>query len=304
MGQMAGAGTDTLSFSKALYLPLSGSQEVMGVLRVLPADNDLFISIDKMHLLEACVNQIALALEVDRLNERSQVGDLHPEVDRVRGALMQSVSHDLRKPLVAIIGAASTQMELAKTMDAHAIEKNGRDIYDEAEQLSRLINNLLQITYFEANQVKLQKNLAPIEDVINLVIHTAGKKLAGRKVTVHVSDQPPPVPYDQTLIQEVLFNLIDNAVKFTVAGTDIDIYVNVNKDNLQVCVDDCGPGIVADEVNMLFEKYYRGRMLTTERGLGLGLAICRMVIEAHGGRMWVENKVRGGSSFCFTLPLH
>lgn len=111
------------------------------------------------------------------------------------------------------------------------------------------------------------------------------------------------MPYDNTLIQEVLINLIDNVIKFTPADSPIEILVLPGKDKVMVCIKDQGPGIMTDEVNKLFEKFYRGRMITTKRGLGLGLAICQSIIKAHGGDIWAENRMEGGAAFCFTLPL-
>ena len=170
-------------------------------------------------------------------------------------------------------------------------------------KLSRLINNLLQITYLETEQVKLQKQLLSLKDVINLVVNTSSKKLGKRPVHIEVPDNLPLVPFDNTLIQEVLINLIDNAVKFTPPKTPIEISVIAEKDKVVVSLRDHGPGIMLDEVNKLFEKFYRGRMLTEERGLGLGLAICRSIIQAHGGKIWAENAKDGGAIFNFSLPM-
>jgi two-component system sensor histidine kinase KdpD len=303
LGQMAGLGTDTLSFSNALYLPLLGSQRVIGVLRIYPAQPEYLTLPEKIQLLEACANQIALALEVDHLQEQAKNSELKIETDKARGMLLQSVSHDLRAPLVAIIGAASTQIEMAKKLNARDIEKLGKDIYLEAEQVSRLINNLLQITYLEAEKVKLQKKLSSLKNIITLVIQTSKKQLGKRAVQVEIPDDLPLIPLDSTLMQEVFINLIDNAIKFTPTKSSIEISVVIMKEEVMVSVRDHGPGIMPDEVDVLFEKFYRGRMLTEERGLGLGLAICRSIIKAHGGKIWAENVNEGGAVFRFTLPI-
>ena len=304
LGQKAGLGTDSLPFSKALYIPLLGSQEVIGVLRIHPSKNEYFASPEKMHLLEACVNQIALALEVDRLQEQKKMSELQTEKDRVRSTLLQSISHDLRTPLLSIIGAASTQIEMAKKLDAPKIRKLGKDIYVEADQLSRLINNLLQITYLESDAINLQKQRLSLKDLIHVIIKGASKKLGKRSIQINIPANLPLIPFDNTLLQEVFLNLIDNAVKFTPPDTPIEIEVTQEKNKVVVSIKDHGPGIVLDEVNHLFEKFYRGRMLTTERGLGLGLAICRIIIEAHGGKIWAENRTEGGAIFRFTLPMN
>ena len=303
LGQMAGMGTDTLPYSEAIYLPLSTSHGTIGVLRVRPRNVELVLVPEKMKLLEACTDQLALALDVDSMQEQSRVTELAFETDRARSALLQSVSHDLRTPLVAVMGAASTLMEISDRLDKATIKNLGKEIYVETEQLSRLINNLLQITYLENDVIRLQLQQYSLPDVINFVVKMSAKKLENRKVNEQIPRDVPKIYVDHTLIQEVLLNLIDNAVKFTTPGTPIDIKVEVKDYNIMVSVEDHGPGIVADEVNKLFEKFYRGRQLGAGRGLGLGLAICKRIVEAHGGKIWAENRDGGGAAFRFTLPL-
>jgi len=303
LGQMAGFGTNTLPFSNAIYFPLHGSQATIGVLRVQPRTKRLF-SPEQMRLLEACVNQMALSVEVDRLQERTNRSKLRTEKNRVRDALLQAISHDLRAPLISIMSSASTQIEMVKVLTSDDFEKIGKNIFKESEQLSRLINNLLQITYLESESVKLQKQIASFKDTLTTVIKTSSKKLKNRTVNINLPPDLPDIPFDNTLMQEVLINLIDNATKFTPPNTPIDISVVLDKDNMTVSVEDRGPGIASDEVDKLFEKFYRGRMLSTERGLGLGLAICYHIISAHDGKIWAENRKDGGAAFRFTLPLH
>lgn len=303
LGQVAGLGTDTLPYSDAIYVPLLASKETIGVLRVHPLQPKRLFTPERMHLLEASANQIALALEVDRLQDQAQKTELKTETDRVRSALLQSVSHDLRTPIVAIMGFASTLIEMVRELSTQEVIKLGNDIYFESEQLSRLINNLLQITYLEAETVKLQKKLYPLDDVINLVLNTSIKKLVNKPVEVHLPAKLPKIPFDRVFIQEVLINLLDNAIKFTPPETLIEISAVVEKDKVIISIADRGPGIVPDEVNKLFEKFYRGRLLTTERGIGLGLAICRSIVTAHGGEIWAENRPGGGAIFRFSLPI-
>lgn len=303
MGQIAGAGTDTLPFSEALYVPLLASQGTIGVLRVRPTESGHLFSPEQMHLLEDCANQIALALEVDRLQERAKRTELKTETDRARNALLQAVSHDLRTPLVAAMGAATTITEMGAELDVREIKRLSRDIHSELEQLNRLTNNLLQITYLESEKIKLEKEFYPLADTIHSVVNMLGKKLGKRVVEIKHSPTLTNVPYDNTLIQEVLINLMDNAIKFTPPDSPIEIMVLPGKEKVMVCVKDQGPGIMPDEVNKLFDKFYRGRMITTKRGLGLGLAICHSIIKAHGGDIWAENRMEGGAAFCFTLPM-
>lgn len=303
LGQIAGLGTDTLPYSDAIYVPMLSSQKPIGVLQVRPKQANQLFTPEQMHLLEACANQVALAIEVDRLHEQSKQTEIKSETDRIRNALLDSVSHDLRTPLVAVIGAASTLMEMSDTLSKREIRKIGLEIYSELEQLNRLINNLLQIGYLEAESVKLHKEFCSLEKFINTVRDTYHVKLNKRIININVPYDLPDIPFDKTLMQEVFINLIDNAIKFTPDASPIDITAEIKNTHVVVSVMDKGPGIVLDEVNKLFEKFYRGRMLTTERGLGLGLAICRSIIKAHGGEIWAENRPDGGAAFCFSLSL-
>lgn len=304
LGQMAGLGTDTLPFSDALYVPLSASQGSIGVLRIHPTKPQHLFTPEQMHLLEACANQIALALEVDRLHEQTQKSELDIESGRVHNKLLQTVSHDLRTPLVAIMGAASTLIEMEGKLDDRAHKKLINEIYVESEQLNRLINNLLQITYLEAETIKLQKEPHSLKNVITTVINESSKKIGNKTIHTLLPSDLPQIPFDQTLIEEVFVNLIDNALKFTPTNSPIEISAVVINDYVQVNIEDKGPGIVPDEINKLFEKFYRGRKLSSERGLGLGLAICHSIIKAHGGEIWAENRIGGGAAFRFTLPMH
>lgn len=304
LGQLAGLGTDTLPFSDSIYVPLMTPQGTIGVLRVRPFQPHHLFTPEQMHLLETCANQIALAIEVDRLQEQTKKSELQTETDRMRSSLLQTVSHDLRSPLIAAMGAASTLIEMSTELNPQMIKKLGNSIYAESEQASRLINNLLQMTYLESEEVKLKKQLLSLPNEINLVISTLSKRLAKRPVHLHFSADFPLVPFDKVLLNEVFNSLIDNAIKYTPPDSPIDISGLAQQDEVVISIADRGPGIVQDEVNQLFEKFYRGRMLTTERGLGLGLAICRHIIKAHGGKIWAENRKDGGAIFRFTLPLH
>lgn len=302
LGQIAGLGTDTLPFSDAIYVPLMTSQKPMGVLRIKPKEKGLFTP-EQMHLLEACANQIALAIEVDRLHEQHKQLELESKTDRIRAALLETVSHDMRTPLVAAIGSASTLLELGNNLDKQTIKRLSQNIIFELEQLNRLIHNFLQISYLEDTSVKLQKELYPLSDVIASALKISYAKSGKKHIHIMLPNNLPKIPLDKTLVEEVFVNLIDNAMKFTPAESAINIAARLDNRYIVISIEDNGPGIMPDEINKLFEKFYRGRMLTTERGLGLGLSICRAIVNAHGGKIWAENRKEGGAAFRFTLPL-
>ncbi len=297
-GKMAGLGTETLAFSKALYLPLLTPQGPLGVIRVCPETAQL-LTPEQMRLLESCVNQLALALDVDRLQEKATQKEWKLESERIRSALLQTISQNLRTPLITVIGAASHLIG-REGMQIGAIEK---DIYFEIEQLSRFNNNMLQITQLESQSIKLNKKPISVKVVIFYVVKKFDKFLKNRSVIINAPDNVPPVAMNESLLQEVLVNLIDNAVKYSPPGSSIYISVKAEPRCALVSVEDCGPGILPDEAHQLFEKFYRGKQATANHGLGLGLAICQKIIKVHGGEIWAENRSKGGAAFRFTLPL-
>lgn len=302
LGQIAGLGTDTLPFSDALYVPMLASHGSIGVMRVKPVKHMHLFSPEQIHLLEACVNQIALAIEVDNIEEYTKEHEIKMEAEHVRNALLQSVSHDLRMPLVGVIGAASALIEAKGDLDRDTIKKLGSHIYMEIEQLNRLINNILQTTYLDAETIVLQKECHSLREVVDRVIKR-NKKFESKTICIAIPDDLPEVPFDETLLYEVFVNLIDNAITFSPENAPIEITATSDNANVVISILDRGAGIAPDEVDKLFDKFYRGRSEGKEKGLGLGLAICKSVVIAHGGKIWMENRTGGGAIFRFTLPL-
>lgn len=301
IGQFAGLGTDTLPFSEALYVPMLAANSTVGVLRVKPIPTDRLFSPEQMHLLEACANQIALAIEVDRIQEYAKAHELQIERDHVRNALLQSITYDLHAPLLAIIDHAAVLIETYAHLKPETINSLGYHIYAEAVQLNRIISNILQMTYLDTEAIQLQKEQKSLRDLILRVIKE-NKKFAAHEIKMHIPNDLPLVAYDETLMHEVIVNLLDNALKVSPKNEPVDISAQAEPGHILVGVRDCGPGVPVDELDKLFEKFYRGRTSTTASGLGLGLAICRSIISAHGGRIWVENGPEGGAVFYFTLP--
>lgn len=300
LGKIAGLGTNTLSFSNALYVPLIASQKTIGVIRILPKTKRLY-TLEQLYLLESFANQIALAIEVDRIQEKSKQKELKLKTNNIQSELIQSVSHDLFMPTVEILGDATYLMEMSEKLNADQIKKIGENIYLEIEQHNRLLNNVIQIINLESNLLKIHKEPTDLANLINQFVKT--EKLGHRKINIEIKDKLPIVYIDNSLIQEVFSNLLDNAIKFSPYDSKIKINLNSEKDNILFSIEDQGPGIMPDEVDNLFEKYYRGREITSQRGLGLGLAICRAIIEKHGGKIWAENGSEGGAIFKFILPI-
>lgn len=295
LGKMAGLGTDTLSSSKALYLPLLASQIPIGVLRVCPLTDQL-LTREQMRLLESCANQLALAIEVDRLQEVSKKEELKEEAARAHGELLKSLSGHLSATLKKVIKSAHAVIETEKNQIKNPIDK-------EMEQLSRLNKNLLQIVQLETHEIILEKSLGSLKKVIGQAVKKSKTKLNRRTLHVAIEDNLPETLFNETLMQEVVLNLIDNTIKYTPPFASIDISASVTAGNIIISVMDDGPGIVPEEINQLFDKFYRGKTSIQESGLGLGLAICQKIITAHGGKIWAENREKGGAVFRFSVPI-
>ena len=299
--QIAGLGTATLPGAKALYLPLTASRGILGVLGVRPAEPHTLEAPEQRHQLETFVSQTALALERVQLADEAQQTQVRMETERLRSSLLSSVSHDLRTPLASITGAASSLLQ-DMSLDASIRQELLETIREESDRLSRLVHNLLQMTSLESGAVHAVKDWHPLEEVVGAALGRLSAELQGREVTTRVLKDLPLVPIDDVLIEQVLINLLDNAVKHTPDGSPIEVAAWADGDTVTVEVADRGPGLAAGEEQRVFEKFYRGHPATA-RGAGLGLAICQGFVKAHEGRIWAENRPGGGATFRFTIPL-
>jgi two-component system sensor histidine kinase KdpD len=302
-GEVAGMGTDTLPGAKALYLPLTSSRGTVGVLGVSPTNPRQLLAPEQLHLLETFANQTALAIERARFAEEAEQSRVQIETERLRNTLLSSVSHDLRTPLAAITGAASSLVDDQETLDGIAQRELAQTIYEEATRLNRLVSNLLDMTRLESATVAVEKRWESLEEVIGGALARLEPLLGNRPVAVHLPPNVPLVPLDSVLIEQVLLNLLENALKYTPPASPIDLTVTLAPEHVQVAVADRGPGIPVNDRERVFAKFYRGHGATGAQGAGLGLAICRAIIEAHDGRIWAEARPGGGAVFRFTLPV-
>jgi two-component system sensor histidine kinase KdpD len=299
----AGLSTDTLPSSKALYVPLREARGKVGVLGVLPADKRRFVDPEQRALLDVFASQMASALERARLAEEAQQATVQMEAERLRSSLLSSVSHDLRTPLAVITGSASALLQSDGALAPAARHDLAATIHEEAQRLNRLVRNLLDMTRIASGAIKVAKEWQPLDEVIGAALNRMDEQLQGRKIDVHVGPDVSLVPIDAVLIEQVLINLLENAAKYTPAGSPIEIRAHRREDEAVVEVADHGPGVPPELRDKIFEKFYRLAREGSAGGAGLGLAICRGVVEAHGGRIWVETREGGGSVFRFTLPI-
>ena len=299
--QQAGLGTDTVPGAKALYMPLVTSSRTVGVLGILPAFSPGMFNPEQVHILESFANQTAIALERGLLAEEAKNALLKAETETLRNTLLSSVSHDLRTPLAAITGASSTLLQPDITLDNDSRNELMKTIYEEAEHLNEIIRNVLDITRLESGAIIVKKEWQSIEEIIGVVLNRLSEKLKDHPLSVSLSADLPLVPFDALLIEQVMMNLLDNAVKYTPRETPLDLFATLKENSMLVELADRGPGIPEGEEKRIFEKFVRGS--ASKGGIGLGLAICRTIITAHGGDIWAENRPGGGAVFRFTLPV-
>ncbi len=302
LGQIAGKGTDTLPASETLYVPMMATGQAVGALGVRPKDPRRLLIPDQLHLLETFAHQTGLAIENDRLAEEQHRTKAQVETERLRNVILSSIPHDLRTPLAAITGSATSLLESGQTLNPVIWKELVQNIYDEAERLSSVVNNVLDLTKLESGTMAIRKELLPIEEVVGSALTRLEQRLAGRPVKTQIAPGLPMVPMDALLIEQVIMNLLDNSLKYTPEGTPIDLSVAVEGPVVAMEFADRGPGLPGDDPERLFEKFYRGDQ-KGRQGFGLGLTICRGIIEAHGGTMTALNRPGGGAVFRFSLPL-
>jgi two-component system sensor histidine kinase KdpD len=297
--QPAGLGSDTLPGAKALYLPLIAAGGVIGVIGILPKSAPDGFEPEQFHYLEAFANQTAIAIERSFLGEAAQRALLKAETESLRNTLLSSISHDLRTPLSAITGAASTLLQRDVMLDTDSRLDLVKTIQEEAEHLNRIIKNVLDMTRLESGAIKVNKEWQSLEEIVGVVLNRLGDRLNDHPVDVKLPGNLPLIPFDSLLIEQVLVNLFDNALKYTPKGTPLELSASESFYTVTVELADRGPGIPPGDEERIFEKFVRGRGVAG--GVGLGLAICRTIINAHGGKIWAENREGGGAVFRFTL---
>jgi two-component system sensor histidine kinase KdpD len=300
-GQVAGQGTKTLPAAAAMYLPLTASGRVVGVLGIRAADPRLFRDPARRRLVEALSGQTALALERLDLAERSQQTSIEFEAERLRTALLSSLSHDMRTPLASIEGAASTMLQEPEPA-APTRRELATTIMQESQRMGRLVANLLDMIRVESGDLQVQKEWQLLSDVVGVALLRTEDQLRDHPVTTHLPPELPLVAVDDVLLEQVFVNLLENAAKHTPPGTPVEISATAGADEVVVQVADRGPGLPAGEEERVFEKFHRAASVPGT-GVGLGLAICRGIVTAHGGRIWAENRPGGGAAFRFTIPV-
>ncbi|MFN8482381.1 MAG: sensor histidine kinase KdpD [Anaerolineae bacterium] len=299
-----GSGTDTLPGVDWLFLPMLAGQSTVGVLG-LRVEKGRTIAPDQRRLLVAMANQGAVAIERAQLAAEMEQARVLTETERLRAAMLSSISHDLRTPLAAISGATEALMD----GDAEYTAAERRDlletIQEEAARLNRFVGNLLDMTRLESGALELNRDWVEIADVVGAALGREASSLASHRIDVDVAPNLPMLHLDFVLMEQVLVNLLDNAAKFSPPGTTIHLAARQSGKAVQVEVMDEGPGIPPEDLTRIFDKFHRVQGGDRRgAGTGLGLSICQGIVEAHGGGIEAGNRPAGGALFRVTLPIN
>ncbi|WP_326999385.1 sensor histidine kinase KdpD [Comamonas testosteroni] len=301
-GQMAGHGTDTLAAAPALYVPLMAPVRSRGVLVLqLRAPQKLRVP-EERRLLDACASQIALALERVHFVEVAQQTQIAMEGERMRNTLLSAVSHDLRTPLTGILGAAQAALPHASQGPAHHMLVQ---IRNQAQALQQLVDNLLAMARLQQGGVQLKREWLPVDELVGSALAQMRERLAAHVLQTSLPADLPLLQLDAVLMERVLVNLLDNAIKYTPEGTTITVAARVQGSDCVLSVQDAGPGLpVHLPVEQLFEPFTRGQAESAVFGMGLGLALAQRIVQAHGGRLRVAAAEPGpGTIFSVHLPV-
>lgn len=299
---MAGAGTDTLHGAAALYLPLDTEEGTQGVLGIRLEENAEFMTPEEERQLKTFANLTAVAIARVRLTEKLQQSRLVEESDKLHKALLSSLSHDLHTPLASIMGSVTALLENEKAYDEHARREMLENINDGAFKMNRLISNLLEMTKIESGSVTLRRDWCDIEDLFNAAYSRAEKYLENRRIELKRQENLSFVYADFVMIEQVLINLLDNAIKYSENDSLIEVFFTKEENHAAVRVTNAGVGIPEEDLERVFDKFYRVRSPKKVSGSGLGLAICKGIVEAHGGHVTARNIAGYGVEFEFTLP--
>lgn len=298
-----GTGTNTFHGAKGYYMPLKSNGKVLGVLGISCINAPL--QPEQKFIFETVASQIYIALDREILAETQKKSNLEIESERLRSNLLRSISHDLRSPLAGIKGSVSTIIETGNLISEETRRELLQSVYDDTEWLIRLVENLLSITRFEGGNMKIKKEMELVEEVVYEAIQRISKRFMEHEIKVTIPEEVIMAPMDGSLIEQVIINLIDNAIKFTPKDSLIEVKVYEDEKNAYFEVIDSGMGISEDIISHIFDRFFTNgdKISDSRRGVGLGLAICKSIVEAHGGRISAYNRgYSEGAIFRFNIP--
>jgi two-component system sensor histidine kinase KdpD len=299
--EAAGHGTNTLPATPILYLPLKAPMRMRGVLAIEPRNPARLAGPEQRRLLDTCASLLAISLERIHYVDVAQSTTVQMESERLRNSLLAAISHDLRTPLAALVGMADT---LAMTQPSPGTRQAelARSMREAAQRMSSQVNNLLDMARLQSGQVQLNMQWLPLEEAVGSALRAMEGTLDAQRVHVSLPPDLPLLHVDAALFERVLCNVLENASKYTPAGSPIEVGAAVAGDRVRILVDDQGPGLPRNREETIFQMFERGRKESATPGVGLGLAICRAIVEAHGGSIAGETRAGGGARFTIELP--
>jgi two-component system sensor histidine kinase KdpD len=300
--RIIGQGTDTLPNVKARYFPMTTARATVGVLALWPASGLLELNAGQEQLATAYANLAAVAIEAIFLAEDAHTIHVLKATQKLQTALLNAISHDLRTPLVSIIGVLSSLGEQGLSLDDSSKKKLIEVAREEADRLNHLITNLLDESRIEGGAMVLSRQPAEVQDLVGAALEQLAGRVGSRPINI---DMPPDLPFisvDSGLFVQSLFNLLDNALKYSPQGSPVDISARVRGREMQIEIGDRGIGIPPEDLTRVFDKFYRIRSPYSVAGTGLGLSICKGIVEAHGGQIEAENRPGGGTIIRIALP--
>lgn len=301
--EKTGHDTTTMPSAIGLYFPLVTGSGIRGVMGITPQDSAHDFSADEIAGLETVASLLASAFERVASADTAEEAKIEAEREKLRNVLLSSVSHDLRTPLASVIGSSSTIVAEVDRLSKETIAELARGINHEANRLSKVVANLIDVTNLESGTLRL--NLQPyyLEELLGSVLIRLQPLLAGHKIVTHIAKDLPMIMVDGLMIEQVFTNIVENATKYTPPGSTITITARQARWDILVTISDNGPGVPAGLEYKIFDKFYTIDKERTHKGTGLGLAICAGIIKAHKGEIWEERASEGGASFNFTLPV-
>lgn len=299
--QTTGAGTSTLSGAAGMYVPIKAELQIYGVMGIKL--KEAYLTPEQRDLVEAVAGLLALTIGRLKLAAEAQAARNLAESERLRTALFNSISHDLRTPLSSITGAVTSLIEDAELYSKEERSTLLQSIKRGAARMNRVIGNLLDMARLESGFLKLQKDWCDVQDLIGVSLRENAELLAGRPLNVDISPGIPLLRLDFALIEQVLTNLLDNAVKYSLPGSEVGILVTAGDGQVWITIDDQGQGIDPGDEEKVFDKFYRLNSDRHVSGTGLGLSICKAIIEEHGGKIRAENRAAIGAAVTFSIPM-
>jgi two-component system sensor histidine kinase KdpD len=283
------------------HAPIRRGNEIFGQVQVKWASS-MAIGAGQARLLDTAADQLAVATERERLRGQAMDAEVLRRTSELKSALLHAVSHDLRTPLSSIIASAGSMLQADVEWGPDERREFLETIEQEAQRLNRIVGNLLDLSRIQAGTLVPARDWHDPGLILSETLHRLGPLAHEHRLLVDVPDDLPPVFIDPVEIDQVIANLVENAVKHTPAGAEIRVTADVADGELRVSVADQGPGIPSEVLPRLFEPFYRSPKAASVRGSGLGLAVARGLVIAHGGRIWVENREDHGARFSFTIP--